>query len=67
VLLARRFEPGTELFIEYGDGTNKPPKKLPTRVIRVQSESNGHWIHGCQFSKPLGERQLAEIVKLFLG
>jgi serine/threonine protein kinase len=67
LLLARRFEPGTELFIEYGDGTEKPSKKIPTRIMRVQPESNGHWIHGCQFLAPLGDGELAEMVKLFLG
>jgi serine/threonine protein kinase len=67
ILLARRFEPGTELFIEYGDGTNNPCRRLSTKIIRVQPENNGHWIHGCQFLKPLGERELTELVTLFLG
>jgi serine/threonine protein kinase len=67
LLLARRFEPGTELFIEYGDGTGNPSRKLSTKIIRVQPENNGHWIHGCRFLRPLGERELAELVTLFLG
>jgi serine/threonine protein kinase len=67
LLLARRFEPGTELFIEYGNGTSQPSRKLLTRVIRVQPEGNGHWVHGCQFLDLLEEGELAALVKLFLG
>jgi serine/threonine protein kinase len=66
LLLARRFEPGTELFIELENGTSNPPKKLVTRVIRVQSERNGHWVHGCQFLNPIVEGELASLVKLFV-
>jgi len=67
LLLARRFEPGTELFIEYGDNSDKQSRKLPARVIRVQPEINGHWIHGCKFLKPVTERELAEMVSLLQG
>jgi serine/threonine protein kinase len=67
IVLARRFEPGTELFIEYGDGSGTTSRRLRSRIIRVQAEKNGHWAYGCQFYEPLTEQELTEIVKLFLG
>lgn len=66
LLLARRFEPGTELFIEYGDEKNKQAKKLVARVIRVQNERAGHWFHGCRFHADLDESEIAGLVKLLL-
>ena len=66
LLLARRFEPGTELFIEYGDEKRKKPRKLLARVVRVQNESAGHWFHGCRFDADLQEDELAGLVKLLL-
>jgi serine/threonine protein kinase len=67
LLLARRFEPGTDLFIEYGDKAAKHPRKLSARVIRVQPEINGHWIHGCKFHKPVDDSEFMEMVTLLHG
>ncbi len=64
VLLARRFEPGTELAIELTFEQKRPPKRIPIQVSRVQVERAGHWIHGCQFAKPLTNDQLRALVKL---
>jgi serine/threonine protein kinase len=63
VLLARRFEPGTDLSIELVVGTSGPPQRLPARVVRVQVERGGYWIHGCAFDPPLGDEQLEALLK----
>jgi serine/threonine protein kinase len=63
VLLARRFEPGTELVIELGGGQpDIPPRKLQTRVVRVEPEVAGHWLHGCVFLTPLTEDELPALL-----
>jgi serine/threonine protein kinase len=64
LLLARRFEPGTELFIEYGDQSRDSSRQLTAQVLRVQPESNGHWVHGCRFPVPLAEADLEILVQL---
>jgi serine/threonine protein kinase len=63
VLLARRFEPGTDLSIELVVGTGGPPQRLPARVVRVQAERGGYWVHGCAFDPPLSDEQLATLLK----
>jgi len=65
VLLARRFEMGTELTIELstGVGSETAPRMLPARVVRIEPERNGHWVHGCAFRNPLSEDELAALVK----
>jgi serine/threonine protein kinase len=67
LLLARRFEPGTELLIECGDGADPGPAKLSARVIRVQPEGHGHWVHGCKFENPLTDSELSGLIKLSNG
>jgi serine/threonine protein kinase len=62
VLLARRFESGTLLSIEVGQGPGAPGRSLPVRVVRVTSEPLGHWLHGCTFLTPLTEPELAALV-----
>ncbi|MDB5313714.1 MAG: prkC 37 [Gemmataceae bacterium] len=58
VLLARRFEPGTALAIELAGEAGGQPVRLPVRVVRVDAERAGHWIHGCTFAGPLTAGQL---------
>ena len=64
ILLARRFEPGTELFIELSDAQAKSPRRFAVRVMRVKCERAGHWTHGCSFVEPLGESKLKVLLKL---
>ncbi len=62
VLLARRFEMGTELSIELSAG---PDLLADWRrsVVRIVPEKSGHWIHGCEFTKPLSEEELYTLPK----
>ena len=63
VLLARRFELGTELTIELTAGRDQTPRRLVARVVRLEPESNGHWVHGCAFRYPLSQDELAALIK----
>ena len=63
VLLARRFEMGTELTIELTAGADSAPRMLPARVVRIEPERNGHWVHGCAFRHPLSDEELEALVK----
>ena len=62
LVLARRFEPGTPLFIDLasrGDGT---PCTLSVRVARLASLPMGGWLLGCQFDTPLSEEDLKSLL-----
>lgn len=63
VLIARRFELGTELSIEFSRGPNETPKRLLARVVRLVPEKGGHWIHGCAFPKLLSNDELNTLLK----
>ena len=63
VLLARRFEPGTELSIELSTGPDVLPRRLSARVVRVVPEKAGHWVHGCAFPENLTDDELDSLLK----
>jgi len=63
VVLARRFEPGTELIIECVGGSAASVYRIRTRVVRVESGGAGHWIHGCAFHNKLSDSQLGNLIK----
>ena len=63
VLLARRFELGTELSIELSAGPDVPPRRLPAKVVRIVPEKTGHWMHGCVFADKLSEDELDTLLK----
>jgi hypothetical protein len=67
LLLARRFEPGTDLVVEIGDGLTEPAHRLQARVVRVQPERTGHWVHGCAFDHPLTEQAVAALIRRMMG
>ena len=62
LLLARRFEPGTELAVEITIGPGRP-QRFAARVVRVTSDRAGHWVHGCTFDTPLTPIQLKTVLK----
>jgi eukaryotic-like serine/threonine-protein kinase len=63
ILLARRFEPGTELTVEGAAGPSGELERLPARVVRVEADRAGHWVHGCLFANPLADEQLKSLLK----
>jgi serine/threonine protein kinase len=62
LLIARRFEIGTELAIDLMIEPGKP-QQFPIKVVRIESERAGHWIHGCIFARPLTGEQLRALVR----
>ncbi|MFM8274086.1 MAG: protein kinase domain-containing protein [Gemmata sp.] len=62
VVLARRFEPGTQLTIEFQTGT-AALTRLPARVVRVKSCGTGHWAHGCTFPRKLTDTELGNLLR----
>ena len=63
VVLARRFEPKTEVAVECPSGSNGATEQLPARVIHVEPAGAGHWIHGCEFVRPLADEQLRSLFR----
>ena len=63
VLLARRFELGTLLTIELPVGSSGSIRRLAARVVRIEPEKAGHWIHGCAFPAKLREDEVTELIK----
>ncbi len=63
VLLARRFEPGTELTIECAGSSSATVHRIVARVVRVEPENAGHWVHGCAFANPLADADLANLLR----
>ncbi len=60
--LARRFEAGTELAVELQTGP-EGSKRFPVRVVRVQPDRGGYWVHGCTFDPPLAEGEVAALLQ----
>ena len=51
LVLRRRFEPGTILFIEPADAAGKPPLFLLAQVVRATANGGGEWLLGCRFAR----------------
>jgi hypothetical protein len=62
LILRRRFEPGTGLFIEVETNAGES-RCLPARVVRVKLESAGSWITGCAFASLLSPEELQTLVR----
>ncbi len=63
LVLARRFERGTEFTVEVQTTDGKPPRNLAAKVAHVRAEGLGHWFHGCVFAAPLTEQELVELLR----
>ncbi len=63
ILLARRFEPGTELTVCIPAGPVTRARTLRARVVRVEPDSLGHWVHGCLFAQELAQEELASLLR----
>jgi serine/threonine protein kinase len=58
VVLPRRFEPGTTLFIEVGATRESPSRTLLARVVHLKPCSGKRWEIGCALVKTLQEDQV---------
>jgi serine/threonine protein kinase len=62
LLLARRFEAGTDLSVTLVGRPGAAPRALRVRVVRVGADALGHWFHGCVFAHPLTDDDLAALL-----
>jgi hypothetical protein len=63
IVIARRFERGTELSVEMRFGPDSTSRRFQVRVIRVFPERGGHWVHGCAFASPLSEEEVTSLLQ----
>ena len=61
--LARRFEAGTRLAVDLHGGPDATPRRYAARVIRVQPEAGGYWVHGCVFDPPLSDAEVTAVLR----
>jgi hypothetical protein len=64
LVLPRRFEPGTVLFVELSLRGGEERRPLLARVVRVVRQAEGGWLLGCTFSSQLGEDELRRLIEL---
>ena len=62
LILKRRFEPGTGLFVEVATNAGEL-RCLPARVVRITRERDGCWITGCAFASLLTPDELQTFVR----
>jgi hypothetical protein len=63
VTLARRFEVGTELGVELQAAREPGLRRFAARVVRVQPDHGGYWVHGCVFDPPISEDDVAGLLQ----
>ena len=62
LVLARRFERGTELTVELGPRDGGAARAVRVRVRNVRPASVGHWHHGCALTDPMTDEELNGIL-----
>jgi hypothetical protein len=67
LVLPRRFEPGTVLFVELSLRGGEERRPLLARVVRAVRQAEGGWLLGCSFASPLGEDELGRLIDLAAG
>jgi hypothetical protein len=58
LVVNRRFEMGTLLTVDLHDATQTSTRSLLVRVVRVNQETNNHWVLGCAFTSKMSESEL---------
>jgi hypothetical protein len=72
LLLARSFEPGTELIVHLKSATSKTRYELPAQVMHSTQQPaqvmhstqqpGGDWLVGCEFARKLSEDELEDLL-----
>jgi serine/threonine protein kinase len=62
LILARRFEPGTELTVDLDLKADAPPKAVRVKVVNVRPDAMGHWRHGCAITAPMTDGDLLRLL-----
>ena len=63
LLLARRFEVGTQLLVPLERKRSGTPTEVWAQVVRVEPDQYGHWFHGCTLLAPLSDIDLDELAQ----
>jgi len=60
LLLARRFEPGTQMLVPLERREGGTIERW-AEVVRVKGDKFGHWFHGCKLLTPLTDEELTQV------
>ena len=55
-------KPGTVLVIRLEKHDQKLSRPLPVRVMHATQQAEGDWLVGCQFVRPLSDKDLRELL-----
>ena len=55
LLLDRRLETGCYLWVVMRGADDVLLGKMMTRIVHATSQADGHWLHGCLFTKEVSE------------
>jgi hypothetical protein len=55
LLLDRQVVAGTQLWVVMRGANDDLLGKMMIRIVRVTSQPDGHWMHGCLFAKELSD------------
>jgi hypothetical protein len=62
LVLRHRVKPGTVLVIKFQSGNLNLSRPIPVRVMHVQPQSEGTWLHGCAFVRKVREEDLRSLL-----
>ncbi len=62
LILRHRVKPGTVLVIKFQSGNLNLSRPIPIRVMHVQPQAEGAWLHGCAFVRKLREEDLHSLL-----
>jgi serine/threonine protein kinase len=63
LLLARRFDPGTNMTVDLGNGPGQVARSMSLTVMWVEEQGFGHWLTGCAFATPLTLEELDQYLQ----
>jgi hypothetical protein len=61
LLLSQRFEPGSMLIVELE--AKRPTRSFAGQVVHATLDESGRWIVGCEFIRPLSEKELQSLLQ----
>jgi hypothetical protein len=63
LVVERRFEPGTGIFIECQTNDNRTVGPYMARVVHATSRPDGTWLLGCAFVSKLGDEEIRDLLQ----
>jgi hypothetical protein len=62
LMLRHRVKSGTVLVIKFQSGNLNLSRPIPVRVMHVQPQGEGTWLHGCAFVRKVREEDLQSLL-----